>query len=398
MATIEENLQKLKDTKINIKNAIVAKGVSMDNVPFTDYASKIAQIETGSGGGGTGDGQYKVRVIDYDGTIIKEENLNTGDTFTLPDAPTHDRLTFQEWVSADTITGNTVTVANRDIQIGAIYKTTSGNTEFDIVLTKVTGLTVNLQNLTGMTSINWGDGTTDSSLSHTYSDYGSYTIEVAGVTALDEYIFTQSSSVKNYYCVAARLSDSVTYIRTYTFCYCYSLASITIPNSVRSIALSTFSGCYSLISITIPSNITRIPDSMFASCYSLTSITIPSSVIDIRFSAFYYCYSLTSITIPNSVTSIGNYAFQNCYSLTSITIPNNVTSIGSYVFGNCYSIKKYDFTSSTSVPTLSNTSAFSNINGIYKIYVPDELYDEWIAATNWVTYADYIYKASEMEN
>ena len=182
MATIEENLQKLKDTKINIKNAIVAKGVSMDNVPFTDYSSKIAQIETGGGGGGTSDGQYKVRVIDYDGTIIKEENLNTGDTFTLPDAPIHDRLTFQEWVSTDTITGNTVTVADRDIQIGAIYKTTSGNTEFDIVLTKVTGLTVNLQNLTGMTSINWGDGTTDSSLSHTYNDYGAYTIEVAGVT------------------------------------------------------------------------------------------------------------------------------------------------------------------------------------------------------------------------
>jgi hypothetical protein len=28
--------------------------------------------------------------------------------------------------------------------------------------------------------------------------------------------------------------------------------------------------------------------------------------------------------------------------------------------------------------------------------VPDSLYDEWIAATNWSTFADYIYKASEM--
>ena len=329
MATIEENLQKLNDTKINIKNAIVAKGVSMDNVPFTDYSSKIAQIETGGGGGSTGDGQYKVCVIDYDGTIIKEENLNTGDTFTLPDAPTHDRLTFQEWVSADTITGNTVTVADRDIQIGAIYKTTSGNTEFDIVLTKVTGLTVNLQYLTGITSINWGDGTTDSSLSHTYSDYGSYTIEVAGATMLEQYIFKQSSSRKNYCCVAARLSNSVT------------------------------------------------------------------SIGD---TAFQNCYSLTSITIPSGVTSIGNSAFRSCFSLTSITIPSGVTSIGNSAFQSCYSIIKYDFTSFTSVPTLSNTAAFSNINGICKIYVPDELYDEWIAATNWVTYADYIYKASEMEN
>ena len=398
MATIEENLQKLKDTKINIKNAIVAKGVSMDNVPFTDYASKIAQIETGSGGGGTGDGQYKVRVIDYDGTIIKEESLNTGDTFTLPDAPTHDRLTFQEWVSADIITDNTVTVANRDIQIGAIYKTTSGNTEFDIVLTKVTGLTVNLQNLTGMTSINWGDGTTDNSLSHTYSDYGSYTIEVAGVTVLGKYIFTQSSSAKNYYCVAARLSDSVTSIGTNTFYYCCSLISITIPSSVTTITLNAFSACYSLTSITIPNGVRRITDGVFYYCSSLTNITIPNSVIDIRLSAFLYCYSLTSIIIPSGVTSIGNSAFRSCFSLTSITIPSGVTSIGNSAFQSCYSIIKYDFTSFTSVPTLSNKDAFSDINGICKIYVPDELYDEWIAATNWATYADYIYKASEMEN
>ena len=29
------------------------------------------------------------------------------------------------------------------------------------------------------------------------------------------------------------------------------------------------------------------------------------------------------------------------------------------------------------------------------IYVPDNLYDEWITATNWVAYADIIKKESE---
>lgn len=56
----------------------------------------------------------------------------------------------------------------------------------------------------------------------------------------------------------------------------------------------------------------------------------------------------------------------------------------------------YDFSQHTSVPTLSNTNAFKGINGICKIIVPDSLYDSWITATNWSTYADYIYKVSEV--
>ena len=57
---------------------------------------------------------------------------------------------------------------------------------------------------------------------------------------------------------------------------------------------------------------------------------------------------------------------------------------------------KLDFSQCSAVPTLSNTSAFSGITKIAKIIVPDSLYDEWIAAANWSTYANYIYKASEV--
>jgi hypothetical protein len=45
---------------------------------------------------------------------------------------------------------------------------------------------------------------------------------------------------------------------------------------------------------------------------------------------------------------------------------------------------------------LLNTNAFNGINAIAKIIVPDALYDEWIAATNWAGYQSYIYKASEV--
>jgi hypothetical protein len=52
----------------------------------------------------------------------------------------------------------------------------------------------------------------------------------------------------------------------------------------------------------------------------------------------------------------------------------------------------------TTPPTLANTNAFSNINSICKIYVPDESVEVYKSATNWVTYADYIYPMSEMES
>ena len=65
-------------------------------------------------------------------------------------------------------------------------------------------------------------------------------------------------------------------------------------------------------------------------------------------------------------------------------------------FKYCYALIKCDFSQATAVPALSNVNAFSNINKICKIVVPDNLYDQWVAATNWSTYANYIYKASEV--
>jgi hypothetical protein len=53
-------------------------------------------------------------------------------------------------------------------------------------------------------------------------------------------------------------------------------------------------------------------------------------------------------------------------------------------------MKFYDFTSHTVVPTLASTGAFQNIPSDCEIRVPAALYDEWIAATNWSTYASKI--------
>ena len=352
----------------------------------TNYVSADVNV---SGGGGSTTG-FLVQVIDYDGTVLKSERLDTGATFTLPSQPSHTGLVFQSWSSPVTITNNAVTVTNSDITIGATYTTASGLSEFDITLTTVTGLSVTL-NMDG--TKDWGDGTSDTNTTHTYSTVGDYTITCNGstmTTSSSSGLFGQSSSAINYYVKDVRFGSSVTSIGSSTFSSCYSLANVIIPNSVTSISSNTFYYCRSLTNVIIPNSITSIGSSVFYGCYSLTNIVIPEDVTSISGNAFFYCYSLANIVIPEGVTSISSNTFYYCYSLTNIIIPEGVTSIGTYAFYHCYSVLEYDFSRYTAIPTLSDTTAFLGINKICKIKVPASLETEWKTATNWSTYADYI--------
>lgn len=107
----------------------------------------------------------------------------------------------------------------------------------------------------------------------------------------------------------------------------------------------------------------------------------------------YSCHrtSMVCAIISNNVTSIPNNAFQNSFGLTRINIPSGVTNIGSLAFGACYGVEYYDFSHHTAVPSLESQSAFNGkYNDFTKILVPESLYDEWKAATNWSSLASFI--------
>lgn len=403
---------------------------------------------------GVGTGDFWVKVIDYDGTVLLEKRGNNGDSFDLPSAPSHEGLVFQEWSASCPITDGKIVIDNNNIMAGAVYTTASGQNEFDITLTKVTGLAVTL-NMDG--TKDWGDGTSDTETTHTYTTYGDYTIKCDGTTmdvSSDNGLFGQSLGTADYSCIKAKLNN--VQIIDYAFLECRSLSFVILPHGVVSI-YQCFENCSSLKSVVLPNGITNLGNYTLDACHSMHSLVVPSSVqrwgnafsncyalkeivVPKGISGAVYldaCYGLNSIYIPQGVTTVGfglcrslkniflpqsvnniaRGAFSQNYSLATINLPDGIRNITAEAFNACYlpeivippevksvqanafsssAIIKYDFSQCTAVPTLSNKNAFSGINKIAKIIVPDSLYDEWIAAANWSTYADYIYKASEV--
>lgn len=144
----------------------------------------------------------------------------------------------------------------------------------------------------------------------------------------------------------------------------------------------------SITEIDIPVGVTTIGSYCFSYCGKLKKITIPEGVKSIGANAMNGT-ALTELTLPMSCENVGTYSIYNCVNLKSITF-GNIKTISSNALGANTRCTLYDFTRCEAVPTLNNTNAFNSINANAKILVPASLYDEWIAATNWSNFADYI--------
>ncbi len=373
---------------------------------------------------------HKVTTIDPFG-IVNEQWVEHGTNGKPPTPKIYEFLTFYEFNgSFDNVTEDRV--------IGTIYNTIDGKTYAFLTVNANTGLSVTLYlNKTdgSILTIDWNDSTQSTlsgsglkTVSHTFPSVGNYIVTLWISTGSGYFQFGRDNTAyvfvgganQNMRNMLTKLyiGNKVNSITIQGLYCCNSLKVLSISNGLISIGQSAFESCYDLEYLCISNTVTGIGSNAFSTCSSLFIVSMANSVTNIEPFSFYYCTALSMISISNNITSLPSYIFNSCYSLKSISIPTSVTSIASSAFSNCYSIKSIVIPSTmtsiasgafsycyalliikiyaTTPPNLASTSAFSGLNIICKFYVPTASLSVYKTATNWVTYANYIYPLSDI--
>ena len=416
--SIVSEINRVNNNIADAYSSVGNKGGTLPQVQNSaNLSSAIDSIPAGGGGGSASSND--VNFYDYDGTLLHSYSASEFAGLTeMPANPTHQGLTAQGW-NWSLANAKEYVAEYGMLDVGQMYVTDDGKTRIYITLEEgrlepYLGLRIN-----GTATVDWGDGNietvTGTSTStvvytqHSYAQAGDYTIVInctsgscriqgitsRGSTLIDnENISTNSEAYVYQNCIKKiEVGDNIL-LGSYAFEKCGSLQSITIPKETDVDYMNIFSYCYSLRCIVVPTATTSIGQNSFQYCYAVQKIVLPDSITGTTTYAFYNCASITRLVIRGAYTIESN-VFTYCNSLTRIYIPAGTSKVNSYAFRYCRGLKYVAFLNSTKVPTLVNTNALQGISSDCKIIVPDALYEDWIVATNWSTYASKIVKESE---
>ena len=413
MATITENLQTIKDSTMAIKQAIIDKGGEVGDL--TTYASAIANLPSGGGDVNPTASKNDVTFYDYDGTIRYSYTAAEFLALTeMPPLPRQQGLICQEWNWSfeDAIEY----VAEYGVlDVGATYITDDGKTRLYIRIAAEGRMDVPLyfqQTVANGVTIDWGDGSATETLegtgkvntTHRYASIGDYMIglDVAegctlmlGHNSTSISVIGGSNSSYKRMLYKAEIGAGITSLSC-AFTGMKTLASVTIPKSINTSGNTAFLEVTLLSCVIIPNGITNISGEDYFRQTQVRVVSLPRSITTLG-SIFRSCECLSTVVIPPKITEIAQIYCYLCYGLVSLVFPKGITTIGANSFAYCSIMAFYDFSHLTAVPTLANTNAFTSIPSDCKIIVPDNLYDTWIAATNWSTYASHIIKKTDWD-
>ena len=186
--------------------------------------------------------------------------------------------------------------------------------------------------------------------------------------------------------------SGVTSISDYKFYNLSNLKEVSLPASVTGLSRGSFAGT-GIETIDV-SDVKQYASEVFKDCKSLTGITGFENYTGFPYNGMFQgCSALTGdlrvgmATKNNDMTSIMSL-FAGCKNLKSVTWLRNQNEVDynsqwSSMYSACTSIEFLDYTHNTIVPPLRWVNPFASFTANYEIRVPDLLYDEWTATTNW---------------
>lgn len=428
----------LTDFLTDVADAIREKKGTAEKINPQNFSEEIRSIESG---GGLPQAEWNdVNFFDYDGTIRYSYNWDDFMELTeLPPLPRRDGLIYEDW-GGWTLDG-LKSQENRRMDVAAYCVTADGCSHFYIMMLRDGEFGFTLEAIeSDSVAIDWGDG-----VFIPYSDMGIFTVKkmlskgtycvrvkslksnlirfgngsaacVHGDPVLYDKILLKSC-VLNDHCFASVQVRVISAEKTIRLPAAFNISNFVevfrarrdnstannnrqnsrpkyaVVGKVGGISNAEFAAA-EIYDIVFPNTLSGIGYNAFSSS-SIRCLYIPDSYTIINNSAFSSCSKLESVRLSNNLNTLGSSVFNSCSSLSQIDIPKGVETIKTQVFAACSVLRRVGFTGHTKVPVLENINAFSNTPSDMMIVVPDNLYDEWIAATNWSIYADRIVKASE---
>ena len=214
---------------------------------------------------------FKVTFVDFDGKVLKEQEVKKNSSVEAPSDPTREGYEFIGWST----TFNNIT---SDLVVVAQYK---------LIIEEDTN---------------------------------------TSVSNVDDFLFFENTVIR--YCG----TDSIIKIPS---SYEYNGEIIEVTNIGSDFLYCDFESMAVVEKIIIPGTIKTIGAGSFQQGYTLREVFLEEGVEEIQGSAFNDCINLHYVSFPSTLKKIESYAFSDCTSLYSITIPQNMEYVGEFAFVNC---------------------------------------------------------------
>ena len=151
---------------------------------------------------------------------------------------------------------------------------------------------------------------------------------------------------------------------------CWSLETVTFPDTLISIGRSAFEDCNGLRVLNFPANLLTVGERAFANCGGLRTLRVPGSVQFVGDEAFANIGNLKALVLDEGVCGVGSGAFWSCHELERVVFPSTLQFIDDKAFADCPKIKSLDLPEGL---MLVDEWAFGDCYDVKTITIPSSL-------------------------